>query len=164
MKAACRKYSCLWIEICVCLFFNRSLLTWLLECLHILYTCSLTVCLWLPQFCHQRSSNLPLKPVPPKPLVLLCERVRWEVAVVSSVLSSPLLSPVMCTHVEPVLPKFVQWLLAMGADLPMIRNVPNVLQYSVCPFRGLVTFAGIGWPCRSKITCSKAVLSNNRRV
>ena len=90
MKAACRKYSCLWIEICVCLFFNRSLVTWVLECLHMLYTCSLTVCPWLPQFCHQRSSNLPLKPVPPTPLVLLCERVRWEVAVVSSVLSSPL--------------------------------------------------------------------------
>jgi hypothetical protein len=68
-------------------FLNRSHLTWVLECLHILYTCSLTVCLWLPQFCHQRSSNLPPKPVPPTPLVHLCERVRWEVAVVSSVLS-----------------------------------------------------------------------------
>jgi len=90
MKAACRKYSCLWIEICVCLFFNRSLVTWVLECLHMLYTCSLTVCPWLPQFRHQRTSNLPLKPVPPTPLVLLCERVRCEVAMVSSVLSSPL--------------------------------------------------------------------------
>ena len=71
-------------------FLNKSQLTCVLECLHILNTCSLAVRPWLPQFCHQRSSNLPLKPVPPTPLVLLCERVRWEVAVVSSVLSSPL--------------------------------------------------------------------------
>jgi hypothetical protein len=50
-----------------------------------------------------QSSNLPLKPVPPTPLVHLCERVRWEVTTVSSVFSSPL--PVMCTYVGPGLPK-----------------------------------------------------------
>ena len=78
-------------------FFNRGHLTCVVECLHVLYTCSLAVHPLLPQFGHQCRSNLPLKPVQPTPLVHLCERVRLAVAMVSSVFSSP--SPVMCTHV-----------------------------------------------------------------
>jgi hypothetical protein len=94
--------------------------------------------------------------------VHLCERVRWAVAMFSSVLSSP--SPVMCTNVGPGLPKLAQWLLAVGADSPMLRNLPNVLQQSVCTFRGLVISAGIDWPCRSETTFSKAVLNSYRCV
>jgi hypothetical protein len=71
-------------------------LTCVLECLHVLYTCSLAVRPWLPHFCLQRCSNLPLKPVTPTPVVHFCERVRWTVAMVSAVLSSPL--PVVCTR------------------------------------------------------------------
>ena len=116
--------------------FSRGHLTCVVECLHILYTCYLAVCPLLPQFSHQCHSNLPLKPVPPTPLVHLCERVRWEVATVSSVLTSP--SPVMCTHVGPGLPKPFERLPAVGADLAMFRDLSNVLQWAVCPFRGLV--------------------------
>jgi hypothetical protein len=143
-------------------FLNRGQLTCVLECLHILYTCSLAVRPWLPQFCHHCRLNLPLKPVPPTPVVHLCERVRWTVAMVSAVLSSP--SPVMCTHVGPGLPKLVEWVLAVGADSPLIRNLSNVLQQSVCPFRGLVIPAGIDWPCRSETRFTKKVLNSYKHV